>query len=61
MGLSESAIPFDDILAVLLLLYFGINTIKGAEDADDVAEEEKEEAKLRLEKCSLAGDQALIF
>ena len=49
--MSESAIPFDDILAVLLLLYFGINTIKGAEDADDVAEEEKGRQNWRLEKC----------
>ena len=61
LGLSESAIPFDDILAVLLLLYFGINTIKGAEDADDVAEEEKEEAKLEIGKMQFSGDQALIL
>ncbi|CAL6311736.1 unnamed protein product [Bathycoccus prasinos] len=61
LGLSESAIPFDDILAVLLLLYFGINTIKGAEDADDVAEEEKEEAKVEIGKMQFSGDQALIL
>lgn len=61
LGLSESAIPFDDILAVLLLLYFGINTIKGAEDADDVAEEEKEEAKVEIKKMQFSGDQALIL
>ena len=61
LGLSESAIPFDDILAVLLLLYFGINTIKGAEDAEDVAEEEKEEAKLEIGKMQFSGDQALIL
>jgi putative Ca2+/H+ antiporter (TMEM165/GDT1 family) len=61
LGMGESAIPFDDILAVLLLLYFGINTIKGAEDAGETADEEKEEAKVEIGKMQFSGDQALIL
>ncbi|WIA23895.1 hypothetical protein OEZ85_013545 [Tetradesmus obliquus] len=37
-------VPLDDVLACALLLYFGINTLRGAADADAKAAEEKEEA-----------------
>ncbi|GLI59791.1 hypothetical protein VaNZ11_001755 [Volvox africanus] len=42
---GESNIPYDDLLAVALLLYFGIKTLRDAKDADESAAEEKEEAK----------------
>lgn len=37
--------PLDDVLAVALLVFFGIQTLASASDADETAEEEKEEAQ----------------
>ncbi|PNH11492.1 GDT1-like protein 1, chloroplastic, partial [Tetrabaena socialis] len=42
---GAGGLPYDDLLACALLLYFGIKTIKDAKDADESAAEEKEEAK----------------
>lgn len=38
-------IPWDDVLAVVLLTYFGINTILDAKNADEKAAEEKKDAE----------------
>lgn len=37
--------PIDDALAVALLVFFGVQTLANAAEADETAEEEKEEAK----------------
>jgi len=38
-------IPLDDALAVALLLFFGVQTLRSASSANETAEEEREEAK----------------
>eukprot|EP00877_Chromochloris_zofingiensis_P009394 jgi/Chrzof1/4708/Cz14g23180.t1 len=42
--LPRTGVPLDDVVAVALLLYFGITTLKNAADADAKAAEEKAEA-----------------
>jgi putative Ca2+/H+ antiporter (TMEM165/GDT1 family) len=42
-------VPVDDALAVLLLVYFGVQTLRGAAGADARAEEEREEADEAVE------------
>lgn len=41
----ELGIPLDDILAVALLVFFGVQTLANAAEANETAEEEKEEAQ----------------
>ncbi|GFR49444.1 hypothetical protein Agub_g11502 [Astrephomene gubernaculifera] len=55
---SAGKLPYDDLLAVALLLYFGIKTLQDAKDADESAAEEKEEAKEVVEGLK-NGDDAL--
>lgn len=43
-------IPIDDLLAALLLVYFGIRTLQSAGTADGSAEEEREEAQEEVER-----------
>ncbi len=43
-------IPFDDLLAALLLVYFGVKTLLDAGGADESAEGEREEAKEEVER-----------
>ncbi|KAI8476625.1 MAG: hypothetical protein J3K34DRAFT_242929 [Monoraphidium minutum] len=58
--LPANNIPFDDLLAVALLLFFGISTLKGAADADARAAEEKEEAGEVVSTLGAAGTAALV-
>jgi len=41
----DIGIPLDDVLAVALLVFFGIQTLASASEANETAEEEKEEAQ----------------
>lgn len=43
--LPQSSVPWDDLLAVALLLWFGVQTLLSAGSAGETAEEEREEAK----------------
>jgi putative Ca2+/H+ antiporter (TMEM165/GDT1 family) len=54
-------VPWDDYLAVALLLFFGVQTIRSAEDAK--AEEEEEDAKEAVAEMgsSFADSSALIL
>ncbi|GBG00408.1 hypothetical protein Rsub_13132 [Raphidocelis subcapitata] len=58
--LPASSIPFDDLLAVALLLFFGITTLKGAADADARAAEEKDEAGEVVAALGGGGAAALV-
>jgi putative Ca2+/H+ antiporter (TMEM165/GDT1 family) len=40
-----AGVPLDDLLAVALLIWFGVQTLRSAATADDRAAEEKEEAQ----------------
>ena len=53
--LPNVGVPLDDVLAVALLLFFGISTLKGAADADAKAAEEKEEADEAVSELAAAG------
>ena len=44
-NLPNFGLPIDDLLAVALLVFFGIQTLRSAATAKETAEEEKEEAK----------------
>lgn len=57
---SARVVPLDDLLAVALLLFFGITTLKGAADADARAAEEKEEADEVVSSMGAAGATALV-
>jgi len=61
--LPDVGIPFDDILAIALLVWFGISTLNGAGGFTEKANEEYEEAEEVLEEQSLASKEnlALIF
>ncbi|GIL83456.1 hypothetical protein Vretimale_11183 [Volvox reticuliferus] len=56
---GDANIPYDDLLAVALLLYFGIKTLRDAKDADESAAEEKEEAKEVVEGLKTGSEDAL--
>lgn len=43
--IPDVGFPIDDALAVALLVFFGIQTLANAAEADETAEEEKEEAE----------------
>ncbi|GAX73128.1 hypothetical protein CEUSTIGMA_g581.t1 [Chlamydomonas eustigma] len=42
---AASKIPFDDLVAAALLIWFGVKTLQDAKDAAETAQEEKEEAQ----------------
>ena len=42
---NAGGLPLDDLLAVALLTFFGVQTLRSAADADSKAAEEKEEAQ----------------
>ena len=44
-GDSGAGIPYDDLIAAALLIWFGVQTIKDAKDAAESAKEEKGEAQ----------------
>lgn len=52
---GASSIPYDDILAAALLVFFGIKTIQEAKDAEGSEEEEKEEAEEAVARLSGEG------
>eukprot|EP00887_Chlorella_sp_A99_P008148 scaffold12.g8148.t1 len=47
--LPASGLPWDDLLAVGLLLWFGVSTLRDADGANEAAEEEKEEARVAVD------------
>jgi len=54
-----SSVPLDDILAVILLVVFGVQTLQAANDAETKAAEEREEAQEAV--SSFAGGKSLGF
>jgi putative Ca2+/H+ antiporter (TMEM165/GDT1 family) len=54
----DIGVPLDDILAVALLVFFGIQTLASASEADETAEEEKEEAQEVV--AGLQGDSKVF-
>ncbi|GLC71729.1 hypothetical protein PLESTF_001159900 [Pleodorina starrii] len=56
---GDSNIPYDDLLAAALLVYFGIRTLQDAKDADESAAEEKEEAQEVVEGLKASSEDAL--
>lgn len=44
-ALQGTGVPWDDVLAVILLVIFGVQTLQNAKDAEEKAKEEKEEAE----------------
>ncbi|CAD7698411.1 unnamed protein product [Ostreobium quekettii] len=57
---STAAFPLDDVLAISLLVFFGLQTLLAAGDADDTAKEEKEEAE-EVVSGLLSGANGLIL
>jgi len=55
-----TALPLDDILAVVLLVVFGVQTILAAKDAEEAAEEEREEAEEAVLALGADGAAALV-
>ena len=59
LSVFTSDVPWDDYLAVALLLVFGVQTILGAEE--ETAEEEEEDAKVAVAGMQFDGQTALIL
>ena len=59
VSLFDGTVPWDDYLAVALLLIFGVQTILGAEE--ETAEEEEEDAKVAVAGMQFDGNAALIL
>ena len=55
----SSDVPWDDYLAIALLLFFGVQTLLSAEE--DTAEEEEEDAKVAVAGMEFDGAAALII
>jgi putative Ca2+/H+ antiporter (TMEM165/GDT1 family) len=53
--LFKSNVPWDDVLAVVLLVTFGVQTILNAKNADETAAEEKEEAEEEVSAMTASG------
>ena len=53
---AEASIPYDDLIAAALLVWFGVQTLKDAKDAAESAEEEKGEAQEVVDRFG-AGEQ----
>ena len=58
-ALLQSDVPWDDYLAIALLLFFGIQTLLSAEE--ETAEEEEEDAKIAVAGMEFDGATALIL
>lgn len=58
-ALLSSDVPWDDYLAIALLLFFGVQTILSAEE--ETAEEEEEDAKIAVAGMEFDGAAALII
>ena len=58
-ALLSSDVPWDDYLAIALLLFFGVQTILSAEE--QTAEEEEEDAKIAVAGMEFDGAAALII
>eukprot|EP00798_Chlamydomonas_sp_ICE-L_P027697 gene27697-7339_t len=56
-----AGLPLDDIVASLLLIFFGVKTLQDAKDADETAKEEKEEAQEVVDAFSSEDALKLIF
>ncbi|KAG1665544.1 hypothetical protein FOA52_000690 [Chlamydomonas sp. UWO 241] len=56
-GSAAAKIPFDDLIAAALLVYFGVNTLRDARDAEEKEGEEKEGAREVVDAFS--ADDAL--
>ncbi|CAG9464439.1 unnamed protein product [Pedinophyceae sp. YPF-701] len=59
--LPQTGIPFDDVLAIALLVWFGVQTLSGAGDFTAKAGEEREEAEEALSDGSLASKESLAL
>ena len=59
--LPASPVPWDDVLSVLLLIWFGIGTLRGAADFTETANEELEEAGEVLEESTIASKESLAL
>ena len=55
-----TSVPWDDYAAVALLLFFGINTLRDAAEADEAAEEEQADAKIAVAGMQVAGTAAVL-
>jgi putative Ca2+/H+ antiporter (TMEM165/GDT1 family) len=58
---GASKVPYDDIIAVSLLVWFGLQTLQSAKDAAESAEEEKEEAQEVVDSFSAEDTVKLIL
>jgi putative Ca2+/H+ antiporter (TMEM165/GDT1 family) len=58
-ALLSTDVPWDDYLAIALLLFFGIQTLLSAEE--ETAEEEEEDAKVAVAGMEFDGATALII
>jgi putative Ca2+/H+ antiporter (TMEM165/GDT1 family) len=63
-AVQGTGVPWDDVLAVILLVIFGVQTLQNAKDAEGKAKEEKEEAEEEVAarfSASLAGTVLTTF
>lgn len=58
---SATKIPYDDLIAASLLVWFGLQTLKDAKDAAESAEEEKEEAQEVVDNFSAEDTAKLVL
>lgn len=56
-----SKVPYDDLIAVALLVWFGFQTLQSAKDAAESANEEKEEAQEVVDNFSAEDTAKLII
>ena len=61
--LPQSSVPWDDLLAVALLIWFGVQTLLSAGSAGETAEEEREALRLldTLPRCADLQCSTLFF
>lgn len=55
-----SGVPWDDVLAVALLVVFGVQTLRSARDAEANAAEEREEAEEEVARFSAAATGTIV-
>ncbi|KXZ43499.1 hypothetical protein GPECTOR_88g442 [Gonium pectorale] len=58
---SAGDLPYDDLLAAALLVYFGVKTLQDAKDASESAAEEKEEAAEVVDSFSAQSAMQLVL
>ncbi|KAG2446729.1 hypothetical protein HYH02_008291 [Chlamydomonas schloesseri] len=56
---NGAGLPYDDLLAAALLLYFGFKTLQDAKDAGESAAEEKEEAQEVVDGLKSSSEDTL--